>query len=155
MRRKLILVTALVLACGIVAWGIRMMLTVASLPREAYASDWTSVFIIEHLRRTDRWPTGWEDLRDEYDELARPTHYAWTFEELQSLIDVRWDATLEEIQNSKTPIDLVRLSSGKSVSFNGNPNDLIFDYVKTGNDPHRIRERIGEPGVKIGLSNEE
>ncbi len=116
---------------------------VVGIPREAYASDWTAVFIIDHIRTTGAWPNGWEDLRDEYDRMAVPQHYAWTFDELPQLIDVNWSTTVDEIRGSTSPPDNVRLKSGRQVSYNGDPNKLIHDFVLTGDDPHQISERIG------------
>ena len=62
-----------------------------------YALQWTSAFIVEHLKNNDnKWPTGWEDLRDEYESMAEPDFYAWSFDELQTLVDVRWNITLPD-----------------------------------------------------------
>ena len=152
-RRRLALnaiATAIVSGVAVVSliWIARFAQTAIGVPREAYASDWTAVFIIEHLRTSETWPTGWLDLQDEFDQLAVPSHYAWTFNKLQTLIDVDWDASVSEIRDSETPPQHVRLTSGRSVSFNGDPNALIYDYITTGNDPNRIRERIGRLAEK-------
>ena len=105
---KRVLINAVVLTvCAVAVLGIAKAFSfvrqVIGIPREAYASDWTAVFIIDHIRTSGEWPTGWHDLRDEYDRLAIPEHYAWTFEELQALIDVDWTVSISEIQDSDVP----------------------------------------------------
>ncbi|MCD0458594.1 hypothetical protein [Roseiconus lacunae] len=145
MRRVfLVAVVALIVAAGV--WVTRFANEVIGIPCEAYASDWTAVFIIEHIRTSGDWPDGWHDLRDEYDRLAVPQHYAWTFDELQSLINVNWNSSVDAIRESDVPLDNVRLTSGRQVSYNGDPDILIHGFVHTGNDPHRIRHRIGGVG---------
>ncbi len=146
MRPVLITVVALT-TCAIAAFGIAKALSfvkqVLPNPREAYASDWTAIFIIDHIRTSGEWPTGWHDLRDEYDRLAVPEHYAWTFEQLQSFIIVDWEVTIAEIQDSDVPLDYVRLTSGRTWSYAGDPDKLIYDYIQTGEDPNQIHEKIG------------
>ena len=151
MRRFLIAVVTLtvcVLALLDIAKAVSFAKQVISIPREAYASDWTAAFIIEHIRTTGGWPIGWDDLRDEYDRLAVPEHYPWTFEELQSLINVDWDVSITDIKESNVTLNHVRLASGRRVSYAGDPNKLICDYVKTGKDPNQIHERIGSHAEK-------
>ena len=126
MRRVLLIALILLIAAAGV-WVIRFTKQVIGIPREAYASDWTAVFIIDHLRTSGTWPTGWHDLRDEYDRLAVPQHYAWTFDELQTLIDVNWDSSVDAIRESDVPLDNVQLTSGRQVSYNGDPDVLIHD----------------------------
>lgn len=146
MRRIILPIGLIAVVVAFGAWGVQAVTEVVGLPRKAYASDWTAVFIIDHIRTTGSWPTGWQDLRDEYDRLAVPDFYAWTFDELQTIINVDWNLTVEEIRESMQSIDAIRLSGGSKVSYNGNPNDLIFDYIHTGNDPHQIYERIEGKG---------
>lgn len=146
--RRVLVITLILLVVVASVWAFRFVKQVAGIPREAYASDWTAAFIIDHIRTSGTWPTGWHDLRDEYDRLAVPEHYAWTFDELQTLVNVNWDTTIRELSDSEKPIDNVQLSSGRRVSYNGDPDALIYDYIHTGNDPHQIRERIGDAGER-------
>jgi len=144
--RRVILVALILLFIAAGVWVFRFAKQVVGIPREAYASDWTAIFIIDHLRTSGKWPTGWHDLRDEYDRLAVPRHYAWTFDELQTLIVVNWDSSIDAIRESDVPLDSVQLTSGRQVSYNGDPDRLIYDYVHTGNDPLQIHDRIGDLG---------
>ena len=133
--RRLLITFVILSVCVFAAVGIVKALSFAKqaigIPREAYASDWTAKFIIEHIRATGDWPTGWNDLRDEYDRLAAPEHYAWTFEQLQLLIKVDWNVSIADIRDSAAPLDHVRLTSGRQVDYNGDPDKLIYDYVQT------------------------
>jgi hypothetical protein len=113
---------------------------------DAYASDWTSIFVIDHLRTSGDWPKGWDDLRDEYDRLAPASHYAWTFEELQTLVWFDWNAEPDVVRTAEPPQEIFRLTSGRKVSFNGNPNELIREYLRTGEDPWRVDPPIGSYG---------
>ena len=140
-----IVLSVLVTIVFAATWTISFLKQVVGIPHEAYASDWTAAFVIDHVRSTGEWPKNWDDLRDEYDRLAVPAHYAWTFEELQMLVKVDWNTDVSQIRLSKTPVVLIRLTSGRRVSFNGDPNQLIYDFVNTGNDPNQIHSRIGGP----------
>lgn len=120
------------MVCGIAFAWIRF-LELVTIPSDAYASDWTAVFVIEHLKSSDdSWPTDWEDLRDEFDRLAEPSQYAWTFNELQDRVDLRFDVTAEQVRDSKTRLAVFALTSGREVWYNGDPNKLIKHYLLTG-----------------------
>lgn len=115
-------------------------------PQDAYATDWTSIFVIDHIRTSGEWPSRWEDLRDEFDRLAPESHYAWTFEELQGRVWIDFDVDLDDVRDADPPIHLFELTSGRQLSYNGDPNLLIRDYLRTGNDPWRVDPPIGENG---------
>lgn len=132
--------------CAYVFFFIRSLNTFP----DAYASDWTSTFLIDHLRTSGSWPTGWDDLRDEYDGLANASHYAWTFEELQARVWLDFDVDLAEIRDAEPAKTVFRLTSGRRVSFNGDPNVLIREYLRTGMDPHRVDPPIGPPVSRDG-----
>ncbi|MBL8813124.1 MAG: hypothetical protein JNM43_23350 [Planctomycetaceae bacterium] len=124
---------------------IALMRSFASFS-DAYASDWTSIFVIEHLRTSGDWPRSWDDLRDEYDRLAPASHYAWTFDELQTRVWFDWKADCDEVRKADPPQKVFRLTNGRQISFNGDPNDLIREYLRTGNDPWRVDPPIGPHG---------
>lgn len=114
-------------------------------PSDAYASDWTAIFVIDHIRTTGSWPEGWDDLRDEYERLADASHYAWTFDQLQERVWFKWDTNIAEVRDSEPPMQVFRLTSGHQISYNGDPNVLIRDYLRTGDDPWRV-----DPPIKRG-----
>ena len=103
------------------------------LPQDAYASDWTAIFIIQHLKATeDTWPSNWADLQDEFDRMAEPSHYAWSFVELQQRVNVQFQLTSQQVRDADPPIEAIRLTSGRHVSYDGNPNVNVREYLRTG-----------------------
>ena len=75
-RLRVTIATLLMLAViGGVVSAVVALKSLVGLPSDAYASDWTAIFVIEHLKTSDNsWPTDWDDLRDEFDRMAEPTH---------------------------------------------------------------------------------
>lgn len=146
-RSKRLIVTLAVVAILSIPciYVVNLFRSLASFP-DAYASDWTSTFVIDHLRTSGDWPSGWDDLRDEYDRLAPASHYAWTFDELQTRVWFDWNADPDAVRTADPPQKVFRLTSGRRVSFNGDPNKLIRDYLRTGEDPWRVDPPIGPNG---------
>ncbi len=132
-RTRLIAVLALLVAGSVIAFSVIQVRSLVGLPSDAYASDWCAIFVIEHLKSTEnRWPTGWDELRDEFDRMAEPSHYAWTFQELQDRVDLDFDVTADHVREADPPLTVFELSSGRKVSYNGDPNKLIRHYLRTG-----------------------
>lgn len=133
MKRNLvpaILLAVAFLACAGFISVIYAVRSTGELVRDAYASDWTTEFVIAHLRENEnRWPTEWDDLKDEFDTLAEPGHYAWTFAELQERVWLDWDANPRQIAISDPPLTVFRLTSGRQASYGGDPNERIRDYL--------------------------
>ena len=69
---KLVITFATILLVGLGSFSYALPFLKRSFPSpsDAYATDWMSIFVIDHIRTTGSWPTGWHDLRDEYDRLA-------------------------------------------------------------------------------------
>src|SRR6218665_3489503 len=115
MKRLIAILFALTLVGGAVFVVVAAVKTV-SLPSDAYASDWTAIFLIEHLKsNNDSWPDSWDELREEFDRMAEPGHYAWTFSELQERVDLQFDVTAEAVRDSDPPLVVFRLTSGRHV----------------------------------------
>ena len=124
------IVTVIILGVAIVVCYFVILFRSFNQFPDAYASDWMAVFVIEHLKSTDgQWPRSWEDLRDEYDTMAEPSHYAWTFAELQDRVVFDWNANVDQVAIADPPLDVFQLTSGQEVSFGGNPDVLIRDYL--------------------------
>lgn len=101
---RIIGLTALLVVGGI-AYGVTYAMNfLDSTVKPRYGIEWTSIFIVEHMESSDgQWPRGWEDLRDEFQHRGEG-HYAWTFEELQPLVEVRWDIQLPRDAESASRI---------------------------------------------------
>jgi hypothetical protein len=131
---RILIATVVVLALiAGVTYGIVLLRCYLDVPVDAYASDWTAIFVIEHLKSTDKqWPANWEELRDEFDRMAKPSHYAWSFAQLQQRVDLRFDVVSNEVRDANPPLEVFRLTSGRRVSYNGDPNLSIREYLRTG-----------------------
>ncbi len=149
MRLAKLLITvgaALALVVILSAYSLPFLKRCFPSPSDAYATDWTSVFVIDHIRTTGKWPTGWHDLRDEFDHLAPASHYAWTFDELQDRVWFDFDADIDAVRSADSPVHIFELTSGRYLSYNGDPNLLIREYLRTGDDPWRVDPPIGPNG---------
>jgi hypothetical protein len=90
-RTLLILATVCAIGCALIALVISTISSVVSHTRDAYASDWTAEFVIQHLKTSgNQWPSSWTDLQDEY-AFFQSHGYPFSYRELQELVDVRWD----------------------------------------------------------------
>ena len=136
LKSKRLAITLMIAAilCIPFAYLFLLFRSFASFP-DAYASDWTVVFVTDHIHTTGEWPKGWDDLKDEYDRMAPASHYAWTFDELQERVWLDWDADLDSVRSADPPQTIFRLTSGREASFNGDPNDLIRNFLRTGEAP--------------------
>lgn len=116
---------------------------------DAYASDWTAIFIIEHLKASENnWPANWADLQDEFDRMAEPSHYAWSFAELQERVNLRFDLTADQVHDADPPIEAIRLTSGRQISFDGNPNVNVREYLRTGKGGMESLRRKNSPAER-------
>ncbi len=148
--KAVILVSTLAaLVAGFRIYALPSLKRALPSPSDAYASDWTAIFVIEHIRTTGKWPTGWQDLRDEFERLAPESHYAWTFDELQDRVWFDFDAAINDVRAASPPRHIFALTSGRRISFNGDPNTLIRDYLRTGDDPNRVDPPIGKHGSQL------
>lgn len=126
---------------GIVVGIVYAVRSTGQLVRDAYASDWTSEFLIAHLQaNNDQWPRGWGDLKDEYDTLAAPDHYPFTFAELQDRVELDWNVDPSELPAADPPQVVFRLRSGRKASYGGDPNVRIRDYLASGSLKNGARE---------------
>ncbi|MFK7820215.1 MAG: hypothetical protein AB8G99_15950 [Planctomycetaceae bacterium] len=88
----LLLFASVAAVLGYCAWWGLSFLEGTVKPR--YAVEWTTLFIVEHLEENNgRWPISWSDLRDDFDS-REVSSYASDFDELQTLVEVRWDIQL-------------------------------------------------------------
>lgn len=111
-----------------VAYCIRLT---GNIVRDAYASDWTTEFLISHLEsNNDTWPTSWSDLEDDHAALY-PQPCPFTFAEIQERVELSFDVEIAAITNTKYPITFFRLKSGSGANYGGDPNVRIRDYFRS------------------------
>ncbi len=100
MRRLLIALVALTV-CVLAILGIAKALSFAKqvigIPREAYASDWTAVFIIEHIRTTGN--ANWMGRFYATNTIVLPflNTTRGHSKNFKSLINVDWDVSIADI----------------------------------------------------------
>jgi hypothetical protein len=131
LRRCVFVIVTCAFIAGVISGAIAMY-GLRGLPQDAYASDWTAIFIIEHLKATEgTWPRNWADLQDEFDRMAEPSHYAWSFDELQQRVNVQFHLTSQQVRDADPPVEAIRLTSGRHVSYDGDPNVNVREYLRT------------------------
>jgi len=133
MRRTYLLIA--ILAALAVGGGWYFYYRIDTVVRNAYAVWWVADMVIHHLESTDdRWPTGWDDLRDDYEALTRESGRPWTFEELSRRVEVDWAA--EPLQLARRarelqPFRVVRLADGSDHHYRDHePNRMPADYFR-------------------------
>lgn len=130
-RQVFVTLISLAIIAGVVFAAVAIY-RVSELPVDAYASDWTATFIIEHLKTSDnQWPTSWADLRDEYDRLP-DCYRSWSFTHFQERVQIRFDLTSDQVRDAEPPLEAIRLTSGRRVSYDGDPNVNVRKYLRTG-----------------------
>lgn len=125
-------------------WGIAF---VESTVRPRYAVEWTSLFLVEHLEENEgRWPSGWDDLRDDSRDSGA---YASGFDELQTLVDVRWDVELPRDRELFADERFRVVQLPKSNRFKGHLesdvsewNRMVRDYVFLGERSQWLRDNL-------------
>ena len=106
--------------------------------KDFYALDWASGFVVQHLAANDnRWPTSWDELRDEYDDTVKIGHVpAVTWEELTDRVEIDWNADAkmlaEATDERDQPFPVIRLSGGSSTQWEvlDVPNWKVLNYLR-------------------------
>ena len=107
----------------------------------AYAAEWVGGMVVDYLRQhEDHWPQSWEELRPIYDQHVAKVGQPWTFDQLKSRVDVRWDTDVKQVRGLPAPPDdLIRLRDGGKEHWGGHePNEMVYRYLtqpKPANQP--------------------
>jgi len=130
----LILGVVLVVAGG--AWyAVHMARQVLVVVNDAYAVEWTTTFIIEHMKaNNNQGPRGWEDLKDEHDRLGSADNYPCPWEKLQTRVVVDWNADPVELAKADIradpPFRVIRIVDGSKHQWKGmEPNRMNLEYL--------------------------
>jgi hypothetical protein len=112
--------------------------------RNSYAVSWVSEMVVDFMKtHDDAWPSGWDDLKESYHSVARqasdprPPDYPWSFEELQSRVEVDWHADPKVLataqrMNDAPPFKVIWLKDGGNAHWSGlEPNELVLKYLRT------------------------
>jgi len=107
----------------------------------SYAAWTTGNLIVEYLRtHDDRWPRGWNDLRESGDAIARrgdPIY--WDFDKLPKMIAVDWTTNVQQLarsmnSNRGVPFPVVTKLDGSPVDHrwgqDTEPNRQVYEYLR-------------------------
>jgi len=111
--------------------------------RNSYAEWWVADMVIEYLQANhDAWPRDWSELRQPYQNCVKRSGRPWAFEELQTRVDVDWQADPKQLAAAaKLPEPTFRviwLRDGTDASWERHkPDQMIYDYFRNKNIKRR------------------
>lgn len=114
----------------LVVLGVWMVYRALESVRNSYAIWWVADMVVVYMEANEnRWPRNWDDLREPYNVCTRRSA-PWTFEELQSRVDVDWLADPALLVN-QTAIRVIWLKDGSDSHWESrDPNIIIRDYLR-------------------------
>jgi hypothetical protein len=105
--------------------------------RNAYACSWVAQMVVEHMKgNSGRWPSSWDDLRDDYQTCVTRSGQPWSFAELSRRVDVDWQADPDHLLNDSKGVDhagfrVITLSDGTAVHWEkSEPNQIVLEYLR-------------------------
>lgn len=125
-----------VVAAGI--WfGVVLHRVTSSTVPNSYAVWWVADLVILHMEANEgAWPTGWDDLQDDYVTATETSGEPWTFESLQERVQVDWDADPDVLaratpSDDEPPFRVIWLRDGGGEHWAGQePNQMILEYLQ-------------------------
>jgi hypothetical protein len=137
MKRKVLLLALCVFLAGGGFFAYQVYRYVYTTVPNAYAVWWVADMVIEHMEANGgRWPTGWDDLADDYEMCTKRSGRPWTFEDLRSRVKVDWHADPKALSRTRDrgqekPFRAIWPKDRSSVYWDGRePNRMILDYLK-------------------------
>jgi len=98
--------------------------------------EWVGSLMVRHLEENDgAWPSGWEDLRDDYDAQTSSGNAPWSFGELKDRTIVDWDADPSELveaelRHDAPPFYVVTVRNGQYTHWGFDPNEMILECLQ-------------------------
>ncbi len=128
----LILAVVLAILCGggLIAFKIHRY-TSETVPN-MYALEWVGGMVVDYLEQNDdQWPSSWDDLRPVYRQHVSAVGQPWSFDELKSRVEIRWDVDVDQVRTlTSPPDDLIVLRDGGPEHWAGHePNELVYQYL--------------------------
>jgi hypothetical protein len=112
------------------------------LMHDCYCIELAACVVIEYMRENEgRWPREWEDLNKPYATASKAFDDVWSFDEVQSRVDIDWSADPGLLKTATShgtepPFKVIWLRNGQRHNWSGGePNQLILEYLKTGKSP--------------------
>ena len=131
----IVVIVAALLGAGIV--GVVCLNKNTETTRDAYAVYWVAEMVIGHLDANNgKWPTGWDELHDDYQRCFNSVGgIPWRFEELSTRVGIDWAVNPSELKalangNGKSQVRVIWLTDGRQAYWEGQePNRMILDYL--------------------------
>ena len=125
----------LVLLVSAILGGVWVARSVLDTIHRAYAVWWVADMVIHHMEENnDAWPSGWEDLKGDYEALTKRSR-PWTLEELSQWAEVDWSADPKVLaakaRAGEPPVRVICARNHPDTCWQGRePNEMIFQYFK-------------------------
>lgn len=109
--------------------------TISQKTRNAYAVWWVGDMVVEHMESNQgKWPTNWEELRDDYQTCAKRSGQPWRFDDLKRRVTIDWEVDPQILishQDSGQPeFRVIYLTDGSDTHWqNKEPNQMVLDYL--------------------------
>lgn len=142
------------LVVALTAVGLIVAYNVDRTIRNAYAVWWVADMVIIHLESNEnRWPTSWDELRDDYEICVSRSGQPWTFEELRNRVEIDFDIVTDKLMESargkSVPnFPVIYPSDGTEAHWkHQEPNRKLLDYFNEVPRPGPARTGIGGSAV--------
>ena len=110
--------------------------------RNSYAVWWVADLVVDHMKANDgQWPSGWDDLRNDYQACVDRSGQPWSFAELSQQVIVDWQADPQQLLDDSNGADtaefkVITLSDGTEKYWqHREPNQIILDYLRSTKRP--------------------
>lgn len=128
LRHLMLAVT--IAACA--AWSIKLGISRTrhniEANRSTYAARLVAQMCVEHLKANNAWPTGWDELRDDYGPCVAQSGQAWSFDELKERVGVDWSIN----PNYLPPGPILWVANDPTFPFFGTtPDEIVTQYVES------------------------
>jgi len=140
-RGRTIWLTIVVVVVALAAGLAVLVSSIRNEVRDAYASEWVAVHIIQYMVAHDgNWPRGWSDLRPLHEQSVSAGKCPWPFEMLQERVVVDWTADPAKLlcmpeAPDVPPFQVVSLRNGNRTYWQGmEPNALIHEWLRSNID---------------------
>ncbi|MCH2211889.1 MAG: hypothetical protein MK110_11350 [Fuerstiella sp.] len=105
--------------------------------RNAYAVWWVADLVVEHMKaNNNQWPTGWDDLRDDYQTCTERSQ-PFSFDELSGRTQIDWQAipsvlVAESKGHQIAKFRVITLTDGTESHWEkSEPNQIVLDYLRS------------------------
>jgi hypothetical protein len=127
---------SVVVLVALILWGVRFLIELSQVPRNAYATWDGACLVIDHLRlNNDQWPTGWNDLEATLAKGNGRTRFGFSVDELRHRINIEFGAKPAELvtasfDDRRPSFRVIRLLNGKDTHWeHAEPNLLVYQYL--------------------------